>query len=414
MIVHHGCSLDVLKNLEPDSVDSVVTDPPYGLSFMNKHWDYDVPSVELWREVIRVLKPGGHLPSFGGTRTYHRLASAIEDAGFEIRDQLQWLFGSGFPKSMDVSKAIDKAAGVRGDDSVRFNAAGDGDRSNGGDKFRSDHPDYNKPEPITDDAKKWQGFGTALKPANEPIVLARKPLSEKTVAKNVIKHGTGSLNIDASRIATSDNLNGGTYSGDKRPAARASWGNGVGGGVFKNGIGKSFEQPTGRWPSNVIIGCSCETTEPQPPLIHDSGCAVGELDRQSGIVKSRGAYKAGKGQYPESGDTSIFGFGGVEVGDVNRYANEQGGASRFFYVAKASKRERNAGLEKPSNHPTVKPIRLMEYLIRLVTPPGGVVLDPFTGSGSTGVAAKRLNFDFIGIEKEREYVEIARRRIEHV
>lgn len=417
-----GDCLERLKDLPDNSIDSVITDPPYGLSFMNKKWDYDVPSVDVWREVLRVLKPGGHVLSFGGTRTYHRMVVSIEDAGFEIRDQLQWLYGSGFPKSHDVSKGIDKASGVEREKITRIRLGDDNPSvtTQKGWKNSSDNDLQSDPNPITDAAKKWQGWGTALKPANEPIVLARKPLSEKTVALNVQRWGTGALNIDASRIATEENLNGGTYSGDKRPSSRDSWGNGVGGGVLKNGIGKEYVQPQGRWPANLILD------EESARL----------LDEQS----ASNMHGAGKANTLKGNKTkgNIF----QNSNDVTRFG-DSGGASRFFYVAKASKRERNAGLEgmpekdrplaisqwegqtngsgevmgpsKPQQnfHPTVKPIKLMEYLITLVTPPMGIVLDPFMGSGSTGVAAHRLGFGFIGIEMSPEYLEIARRRIEH-
>lgn len=333
-----GDSYLILKTLAADSIDAVVTDPPYGLSFMNKHWDHDVPSVELWREVLRVLKQGGHVLSFGGSRTYHRMVVNIEDAGFEIRDQIQWIYGSGFPKSHNLKD-------------------------------------------------KWQGWGTALKPAFEPIVLARKPLIG-TVAENVKTFGTGALNIDASRIATDDNLNGGTYSGDRRPSARSSFGNGVGGGVLKNGIGKDFVQPQGRWPANV--------------LFDEEAAAV--LDAQSGTLKS-GARNGLKNARKSFGPEGTFAENERNTG-YQSVASE-GGASRFFYVAKASKRERGDG----NHHPTVKPVKLMEYLVRLITPPGGTVFDPFMGSGTTGIAAKSLGFGFVGIERSEEYFEIAKRRI---
>lgn len=329
-----GDSHLILKTLAGDSIDAVVTDPPYGLSFMNKHWDHDVPSVELWREVLRVLKPGGHVLSFGGTRTYHRMVVNIEDAGFEIRDQIQWIYASGFPKSHNLKD-------------------------------------------------KWQGLGTALKPAFEPIVLARKPLIG-TVAENVQTFGTGALNIDASRIATTDNLNGGTYSGDRRPSSRNSFGNGVGGGVLKNGIGKEYTQPQGRWPANV--------------LFDEEAAAV--LDEQTEYLHGAGAARS-SGEFSSSGI-----FGSAKTGAGHRIG-DSGGASRFFYVAKASKRERGDG----NHHPTVKPIKLMEYLVRLITPPCGTVLDPFMGSGTTGIAAKNLGFGFVGIERSEEYFEIAKRRI---
>jgi DNA methylase len=357
-MILQGDSLIVLKDFPDNSIDSIVTDPPYGLSFMNKKWDYSVPNVELWKEVLRVLKPGGHLLSFGGTRTYHRMVCAIEDAGFEIRDQIQWLYGSGFPKSHNLK-----------------------------DEFK--------------------GWGTALKPANEPIVLARKPLEKGlTVAENVSKWGVGALNIDGTRIATTDNLNGGAYSGDDRASQN--------GDIMKivGEVGE-YKQPTGRWPSNVLLD---ET-------------AAEMLDLQSGPCKT------GIITRPPTKDAEAI-IKGKKPMVTASHVDTTSGASRFFYVAKASKRERNAGLEgmpmvlagaisgketrpdRPPNHtlrqnhhPTVKPIKLMQYLIKLITPPGGVVLDPFMGSGSTGVAAKSLGFEFIGIELDPEYIKIAQGRI---
>jgi len=232
-----GDCLDRLKELPDCSVDSIVTDPPYGLSFMGKKWDYDVPSVDVWAECLRVLKPGGHLLAFAGTRTQHRMAVRIEDAGFEIRDMIAWVYGSGFPKSLDVSKAIDKAAGARGHDGHGFNVAGVGE-SNGGCKFRSDHPNYVKPEAITESARQWQGWGTALKPALEPITVARKPLIG-TVAANVLEHGTGAINVDGCRIS------GEAYSGGGKNKSIA--------------FGRSLEKQErcdgsqGRWPANLIL-----------------------------------------------------------------------------------------------------------------------------------------------------------------
>lgn len=694
-MIHLGDSMDILKTLADNSVDSVVTDPPYGLKFMGKTWDYDVPTVELWREVLRVLKPGGHLLSFGGTRTYHRMVVAIEDAGFEIRDQVMWIYGSGFPKSLDVSKAIDKAAGVSFKSEP---ASGVGFMNASDDGYNTTLNKLSRVGDSTDAAKQWQGWGTALKPAQEiicmarkpltgaalltnlvlecqsklfaliakkysasnpnvsgaaaniaqwlveknmptpdalsevmvtlqsasatisslntelswldtldgiwthantcttemesslitdlkilksllssntqantlqndgpgeplnvslvasllsalalklnfiqepfaqdhvtspvddkvlhpnsnPIVLARKPLEKGlTVASNVLKWGVGAINVDAGRIATNDNLNGGGYSKNFQ-----------GSSFLKYGGKMEFEQPQGRWPANV--------------LFDEDAAAV--LDEQSG---ERGLSKGGS-----RGGKRNQAFG-MAAQDVPLGFGDSGGASRFFYVAKASKRERNAGLdsttliwendawEKPdlrlalvdmfqlardtsgeiltdeclwstdgfgskltdqcrmdliftistalklitelktssafqnlstresiqdaiatieasgsslavsvesisqlrqnitsektasvlgvvhallqtllqiksfaktnNFHSTVKPIKLMEYLVKLVTPPGGVILDPFMGSGSTGVAAKNLNFEFVGIEREAEYVEIATKRIE--
>lgn len=351
--LYNADCLELMKGAPDNSVDAIVTDPPYGLAFMGKKWDYDVPSVEIWQECLRVLKPGGHLLSFGGTRTYHRMVVAIEDAGFEIRDQVQWIYGSGFPKSLDVSKAIDKAAGAEGEIIGKNPAFRERQLEHDTDWETAMRPQF-KRGPATDAAKQWQGWGTALKPANEPIVLARKPLSESTVATNVLKWGTGGINIDASRIGTNVSR--------------------------------------GRFPSNLLLD---ET-------------AAEMLDAQSGPCKTGGTVRNNNG-YTEgrtSGDYKPNQTIHIDDSSTGR------GASRFFYVAKASKRERNEGLDEKANvHPTVKPLTLMRYLCRLITPPGGVVLDPFMGSGSTGVAALREGFSFIGIEREKEYFDIAEKRV---
>lgn len=441
-----GDSYLILKTLAGDSIDAVVTDPPYGLSFMNKHWDHDVPSVELWREVLRVLKPGGHVLSFGGTRTYHRMVVNIEDAGFEIRDQIQWIYGSGFPKSHNL---------------------------NG----------------------EWQGWGTALKPANEPIVLARKPLIG-TVAKNVEAWGTSALNIDGCRI---DLKPGETTHGSGRSQSNNP-NTGYGDMGEKRVGAPNIHTTQGRWPANV--------------LFDEEAASV--LDKQSGNRPGM----SGGGKHKDDAKSGMF---GKIDGNASHIRNDSGGASRFFFVVKgdpwqdqkdleivklvannsgcdeallntvlkavrtncksdrqlllsldsipdfkkciliqdlaslavepesigiteitqsllrlfgsvhhaidesinsenqnlnsvptrflyqpkASKRERGDG----NHHPTVKPIKLMEYLVRLVTPPGGTVLDPFMGSGTTGIAAKNLGFGFVGIERSEEYFEIAKRRI---
>ena len=478
MTLISGNCLDRLKELPENSIDSIVTDPPYGLKFMNKAWDYDVPSVEIWKECLRVLKPGGHLLSFGGTRTYHRMTVNIEDAGYEIRDQIQWIYGSGFPKSHN---------------------------------FKDE----------------WQGFGTALKPANEPICLARKPLEKGlTIAENVLKWGTGALNIDGSRIATSDKINS-TVSQNIR-------GHLIGSGNSQKERDVLYEQnPQGRWPANVIFDEeAAQVLDEQTQFLHGAGASRNDS-------KNPRLAKHLPTSWSQSRDTGV----------MHRFG-DQGGASRLFYVAKASKSERNAGLDSfdccqvkhttcdenteletlivkaifesmPSSnivvsgdhimvtcpkectstirtaiqqitelktwnwlihsltsgstpdapcattlginlvacverlreltkqtgtlqdkdgslmvgaahatyqklsqisdeknwktfnsfHPTVKPIRLMQYLIKLITPPKGTVLDPFMGSGSTGVAAKQLGFKFVGIELNEEYLEIAKRRI---
>jgi len=339
MIVRGDC-LHRLKEFPDNSVDSIVTDPPYGLRFMGKKWDYDVPSVDCWREVFRVLKPGGHLLSFGGTRTYHRMVVAIEDAGFEVRDQIQWLYGSGFPKSHNIEKAIED--------------------------------------------KRFEGWGTALKPANEPIVLARKPLSDKTVAENVLKWGTGGLNIDEGRIPSENNEHFRSFVKKPENSQRQTYD-----GARPNNDFEPTNSLQGRFPANVLL----------------DEVAAEMLDEQSGHLHGAGNKKDVDGGF----DNGMFGNGIKRPKRIDGFVDMKGGgASRFFYVAKASKRERGEG----NVHPTVKPIKLMEYLINLITPPGGIVLDPFMGSGSTGVAAKRLGFKFIGIELNDEYAEIAEKRIE--
>lgn len=375
-----GDSRDLLRDLPDASVDAVVCDPPYELGFMGRAWDSSgiAYSVPLWAEVLRVLRPGGHLLAFGGSRTYHRMACAIEDAGFQIRDSLVWIYGSGFPKSLDVSKAIDKAAGVEREVVGKHN-----------------NPAANKPggtslhlsergmpatcfltAPATDAAKAWSGWGTALKPAQEPIVMARKPLAG-TVAANVREYGTGAINVDGCRVGN-----------ERLPQAIA--------GQARLGTFERAHMVTperyGRWPANVLLG-------------HSEACGNGCAE-------------------------------GCPVAELGDFA-------RFFYSAKPSTRERDAGLEhlpmvaghavcdreegsagasharagvrtqRRNTHPTVKPIEIMRYLVRLVTPPGGLVLDPFAGSGTTGCAAVLEGKRFIGLELEPAHAEIARARIAH-
>jgi len=407
----HGNNLDILPTLADNSIDSIVTDPPYELGFMGKKWDSSgiAYSVELWQQCLRVLKPGGHLLSFGGTRTYHRVAVAIEDAGFELRDSIAWLYGSGFPKSLDVSKAIDKAAGAE-----REVIATRTLKDIRGGNYNGSQPtmEHNYTAPATDDAKQWQGWGTALKPAFEPVIVARKPI-EGTVANNVLKWGTGGLNIDGSRIGN-DQVGWQGAGRNVSATTGASQGGEQGGYNYGDGQPRPVQ---GRWPANIIL-------DPYTAEL---------LDEQSGTLKS-GKLKADAYQ-KERENSSIF--AGAGVFDHKGYEADSGGASRFFYVAKASKRDRNEGLDeleakqvfgdeggtyqglsnsnKPSNnfHPTVKPTSLMEYLVKLVTPTNGTVLDPFTGSGSTGKAAILQGFDFIGIEMTEEYLPIIEGRLKH-
>ena len=326
----NGDCLEQMKTLPDNSVDSIVTDPPYGISFMAKKWDYDVPKVEVWKEAMRVLKPGGHALIACGTRTQHRMVVNIEDAGFEIRDVVSWIYGSGFPKSLNI---------------------------------------HNKDERCP------EGWGTALKPSCEFFTLARKPLSEKTVAANVLKWGTGGINIDECRVGTE----GGTRKHDApKHESKTAYGNGLNGGG-----GKGREIDAGRFPAN---------------LIHDGSQEVLELFPETKPSKAS-----------RRGDGIGKGFGGSDKAhDTLRGHSDQGSAARFFYCPKASKKDRDEG----NNHPTVKPTALMQYLCRLITPTGGVVLDPYMGSGSTGKAAVKEGFSFVGCELDKEYYKIAKERIQ--
>lgn len=388
----------VMRTLSDASVDSCVTDPPYELGFMGKAWDKSgiAYSVELWREVFRVLKPGAYLLAFGGSRTYHRMACAIEDAGFEIRDQIQWIYGSGFPKSLDVSKEIDKKAGHwRG-------KAGKVTTENGA-MSGANYERTAKGDPITAAAAAWLGWGTALKPAHEPIVMARKPLEKGlTVAQNVLKWGTGAINIDKCRVETTE-----AWEGRQMPDAvdGVTWG-----GTLNT---SSSSHSLGRFPANVIHDGSDEVLAGFP-------------------VTTSGKVTSDKDAY---GDGSMFLNG---VSNQNNQHGDSGSAARFFYSPKASKYDREAGLDgitarrggsetfdpktrdgvgdermpmHRNHHPTVKPTDLMQYLCRLVTPPGGLVLDPFLGSGSTAKAALIERFRIVGIEMNPEYVEIAEARL---
>jgi DNA modification methylase len=469
--LHHGDCLDILRTMPDNSIDAVVTDPPYGLAFMGKKWDYDVPSEDIWRECLRVLKPGGHLLAFAGTRTQHRMAVRIEDAGFEIRDMIAWVYGSGFPKSLDVSKAIDRqrhdreqvyevTAWIRAARDAAGLGNADIDKAfgcNGMGRHWTDVPPNGKqpavptleqipqllevlglrlddvPDnirdliwtlngnkgqpgenwakrevvgqqaatrlavepgqdndrsnttlaitaPATPEAQQWAGWGTALKPALEPITVARKPFPG-TVANNVLTWGTGAVNVDGCRVGTDDNLNGGAYAinGLERTDA---WGANNG---FRRNQGLEYVQPSGRWPAN---------------LIHDGSEDVVGLF-PANVKGGTWNRTAGARHFNNDGDPTGY--------QTNGSDSSSGSAARFFYCAKASKADRAHG----NNHPTVKPTDLMRYLCRLVTPPGGVVLDPFMGSGSTGKAAILEGFRFVGIEREAEYIDISRARIQH-
>lgn len=563
--IKHGDCLEVLKSMPDNSVDAVVTDPPYGLSFMGKKWDYDVPSVEIWAECLRVLKPGGHLLAFAGTRTQHRMAVRIEDAGFEIRDMIAWVYGSGFPKSLDVSKAIDKAAGAEREVVGPNQWAERGGLVQANTYGTPSRPD--ETAPATDAARQWQGYGTALKPAMEPITVARKPL-EGTVAENVLEHGTGALNIDGCRVP----IDAEADASQLRTMQRSQREPGDGWGMSTtSGDTPQVVRPDGRWPANLIhdgseevVVCFPVTTSGKDknpakasssgftrhgtrseevnygdtgsaarffscqkddfPLLLSDAKAIFEAWKKSAANTVQGSLSRPR-QYADiardlvrlaeacgavlqgpllgghftsateseceklceivitailyieqrswlvsqherhtllgnlvsiaatneqTGITTITvshltsdGYAESATFGIMRANTDHGvvaSASRFTYCAKASKKDRDEGLSNPAtpfvqfqtangtsgrpsslsegrnteyrnHHPTVKPTDLMRYLCRLVTPPGGTVLDPFTGSGSTGKAAMLEGFNFIGIEREAEYVAIAEARI---
>ena len=386
--LHNADCLDFLKTMDDCSIDSIVTDPPYGISFMGKKWDYDVPSVDIWKECLRVLKPGGHLLAFAGTRTQHRMAVNIEDAGFDIRDLVMWHYGSGFPKSHDVSKAIDKAAGAERE-MVGINKNSRPAQRKGGAGFDAAVGGEALGKmpitaPATPEAQRWEGWGTALKPATEIVTMARKPF-KGTVAANVLEHGTGAINVNGCRVAYSSQADM-----DQAKVPQPSMN--TTGEIYnmKTGVGRNgevFDPSKGRWPAN---------------LIHDGSDEVVEL-----FPEAKGQQGAITGSEPSAKTNNTY--GAYEGRSANEPRNDSGSAARFFYCPKVSKRERGEG----NNHPTVKPIALMAYLCRLVTPTNGTVLDPFMGSGSTGIAALQEGFSFVGVEREPEYLAIAEKRIQN-
>lgn len=457
-MIINGNNIDVLKKYPDNHFDAVVTDPPYGLGkepnaselmkdwiehgyhevggsgFMGKEWDAFVPQPVFWKEVFRVLKPGGHVLSFFGTRTYDWGVMSMRFAGFEVRDCIQWLYGSGFPKSHNISKALDKMEGAERQIIGKKERGSVEEAKERGVGFLSDPANRNNTKqfgygtelitaPSTEAAKQWDGWGTALKPAHEDLVLARKPLEKGlSIAENVLKWGVGGINIDASRISTDENIT------NHSRGSESSISKGKYGDSREQETHQTIGQLSGRFPANIILGCNCEDEEN-----HNEDCPIRILDEQSGISKS--------------------------IRNDRGNINGRGGASRFFYVAKASKSERNKGLdgfeekvgstnhnssgrdiggkqfcaichkrqgacvcelpefsnENPNSranfHPTVKPVELMRYLVKMITPPSGKVLDPFVGSGTTGIAAKMEGLDFVGIEQDADYCKIAESRI---
>lgn len=490
-----GSCLDRLRELPDESIDAVVTDPPYGLSntdpahisqalvqwvsgergfipegkgFMGKAWDAFVPPPAVWDECLRVLKPGGHVLAFAGSRTFDLMALSIRLAGFEIRDSVAWLYGSGFPKSLDVSKAIDKAAGV---EFKAKPASGVGFMNSSDDGYNTTLNQLEQIGESTPEAQKWQGWGTALKPAFEPVVVARKPLIG-TVAENVLAHGTGGLNIDGTRIGTQGGC--------------AGAGAGAGARVFGNGLNGTFAKPIeglGRWPSNVMLDeFTAGLVDEQSGVSKSTGGRIGKKDTSNIDFGLSGNYRKGDPGFGDVGGASRYFFisnerepnervGTVETGNSgDGFVTQESGehslsdgvdqsagvisSARFFYEPKASKRDRNEGLDelperdatemtgrkegsaglvmkhadgtdkanayagtsgspRQNFHPTVKPTDLMRQLVRLVTPPGGIVLDPFTGSGSTGKAAILEGFEFVGVELTEDYLPIIEGRLSH-
>ena len=382
-----GDCREVMAALPDNSVDSIVTDPPYELGFMGKGWDSSGIAFdpEVWAQAFRVLKPGGHLLAFGGTRTWHRVAVAIEDAGFEIRDSIAWLYGQGFPKSMDVAKAI--ASGTGRPEDIRRLSMGAEYKPSGRGRVNYDNGGGSQmngstePVELTAEAEQWEGWGTALKPAHEPIVFARKPL-DGTVAHNVLSHGTGALNIDASRIATADKLGGGSQAAGRQMSGgwHRPWMDDVAAteaSAERSRAQVAKAETIGRHPANVIFDES----------------QADALDEQSGVLTS-GLMKARTAREPRKGGT-IYSADQRNITAADTYA-DSGGASRFFYVAKAGRDERP--VVDGDEHSTVKPLTLMRYLVKLVTPPGGTVLEPFAGSGTTLEAAVLEGFLVIGAE----------------
>lgn len=402
--IHNDNCLEVLKEYPDNYFDAIVSDPPYGLSkqpkieevlnhwlndkeythkskgFMGKEWDSFVPSPFIWKECFRVLKEGGHLIAFAGTRTQDLMAISLRLGGFEVRDMGAWLYGSGFPKSHNISKAIDKKQGNEREVFGLKKHARDGDVSN----QNWTKKNYTKESSYTNssgnnldtrstspDGIKWEGWGTALKPALEPFTIARKPF-KGNVADNVLKNGTGAINIDACRIETNDNLNGGTYSKKPKDQYKSQ--------VPKNGINKEFIQPDGRFPANVL---------------HDGSQPIIDiLDEKTKYFYCPKASKSDRNEGLDSFEDKIG--GSLEGGNDKRNGKDKP-------QLKLTK----------NHHPTVKPTDLMAYLCRLITPKGGKILDPFCGSGSTGKAAIREGFSFVGIDLSEEYCEIAKARIEH-
>ena len=399
--IHTGDAFEVLDQLDANSVHAIVTDPPYGLAFMGRSWDdFEPQEYQEWcaewaGKAMRVLKPGGHMLAFSGNRTHHRLFTGVEDAGYEIRDTITWHYGSGFPKALDVSKAMDKAAGKEGDYGEPKNKRGMTDIKRGHRGTETENEGYQRPwkndaeaveknrrkyTPATDAAKQWDGFKTALKPATEYVVMARKSF-DGTVAENVQTHGTGALNIDGARIDAGKEYQYETDAPISTDKSNSGWQRDA-----HNGVKRSSHEK-GRYPANVVFDeQAAERLDREVGELESNDCVAKEFDNETE------KYGSGLGTHRTEG-----------------YA-DAGGPSRYFYTSKASKSERTENGSIDNSHPTVKPVDLMEWLVTLVTKENQIVLDPFCGSGTTGKACKAKNRDFIGIEKQPKWADVARVR----
>lgn len=496
--VLHGDSFDVLKTLPDNSVDAIVTDPPYGLGtiksvkkllkawmrgedgteavgkggFMGRSWDACVPPPHMWSEVLRVLKPGGHLLIFAGTRTQDLMGMSLRLAGAQPRNAIAWIYGNGMPKSVNIGKEIDRTLGAKRSkmkiplDLVRNTKSIQGGHGvEGGDRpwlqkaRETGYHEIDDSTAITPEAVQWQGYGSDLKPAYEPVLIFRKPISEKTLAANILKWGTGGINIDASRIALSGEKNPSVSryesvkAGVWQQKGNHGWDHKNRGGNY--GAQTAASMDLGRFPANVIlehhpdcefvgtkeVGSGDPTKRKKDKKYQDvhkgyqrlnasmythkkegqlsnygsqttdaynchPDCPVKALDEQSGCLKS-GTLAP---HHRRGENVNVYGKSNGAPPSKD-FGGDAGGASRFFYIAKASTEERSLGLETPNDHPTLKPIELMRYLVRMVTPKGGVVLDPFCGSGSTGCACAIEGAQFIGIERDEKFVEVSQKRI---
>ena len=409
MELYNEKCLDALKTMESNSIDAVVTDPPYGLKFMGKKWDYNVPDVATFKELLRVMKPGATLLCFAGTRTQHRMAINIEDAGFLLKDTLMWIYGSGFPKASDISKQIDKKFGaereVVGKTKTKSfeHHKGSMMSKETTEDFTTETKEIELTKPKTEEAKKWDGWKShGLKPAYEPIIMAIKP-NEGSYAENALEWGIGGINIDECRVPYES---GGSKASN--PSLRESVRGGHHG--FHPGtpeeendeIRQVIPNKKGRFPANIIL-----THHPECDKKCHDDCPVKIMDSQSGVTKSR---ESGYDFNLSNNDNVVNYTRNIKSGV---HYEDEGGASRFFYCSKPHSSEKNTGTE--NIHPTVKPVKLMEYLCKMVSMPEKItVLDPYMGSGTTGIACVNIGLDFIGIEKEKKYFKVAQDRLSHI